>query len=713
MKDVDNNKEQLVAVEPKRKEIARFIEGELGRKVILERLLEIDKKQEKHRATVKFGIWTWDVVKDHVIFECRRLRDDGSVESERQFSGIWRGIIDPDDLDRLTKLLQSVLRTPADTNPDDPDPINRYLSSLLRGLRDPIIEIRTVDQRPLIVRCRAVYILDSITTLIGNYVDWSPLLGSLLIKPSESFEMGIARHFAEKFALEARPEVEEIFRAEISKYPSSSMAVIFGGEFLPGSQALKFLERREPAFETILDAVHGRGAVFTQDHGRRYTYVSPAMTSLLGLPDSEILGKTDEELFDGHGQWSLRNIEPESPEKSWHHKVIGRVDGKSELRLSTYWRGPSGGHRIRYWGWVADPSDIEGTIESDGVVTEIGSDGGETGDKPRPMQAALKLARQVANTDSTVLLTGERGVGKDHMARYIHKHSKRAEAPYFLLDCPSVAPSVAESEFFGYEKGAHNVAEDRKLGLLEQAEGGTLLISEIGDLPLPLQAKLLRFIETKTFIRVGGTRKSEVTIKARIIAATNKDLEQEMKSGGFREDLFDRLNVVRIHIPPLRERKEEIRALAAELWGNLRIGMGQPDLPDLHSTVLKRLMDYDWPGNVRELRNVLERAIVLGCYTILDFPFPQSRSDSHSSDVEKGLDADTNPDQSELPPGSLARIVRPHGNMRRKPIKPERKVLADLKKKWIDELKFPIEQLADALRVDRSTLGKWFKQEGL
>ncbi len=656
MKDLDKYLEQI---EPERMAILKELYGRIKRwneaHELLDYLLEMDKEQEAHRATVKFGIWTWQLASDHVVFERRRLRNDGSIESKHQFSGKWREIVHREDLDRITKHLHSFLERDADTDMDNRYPLAWDWDSIRKRLAGTYIYIRTVDQEPLIVRCRALDILESNTTVIGDYVNWSPLLGSLpLPKPSVSFDQGLLRHFVPKSAPEESLELEEIFRTAMSRYPSSSMILLYGDYFRLGCETGTWLEERESDFfGRFLDSAYDeRGAVFTQDHERRYTYASPAMTNLLDLRVSEILGKTDEELFDGRGQWRLRMIEPEGPEKSWYHKVIRRGDNKtpSELRLATYWRGPSAGRKIRYWGEVAEPSDIEETIESEG---------GETEHKSRAMLHALELARLVANTDSIVLLTGESGVGKDHMAGYIHELAHRPEDPYFDLNCATIQETVAESELFGYEEGGHSEAKALKRGLLEQAEGGTLLLNEIGDLPLPIQTKLLTFLDTKKITRVGGTRK--VTVNARLIAATNKDLEERKKLGLFRQDLFYRLNVFPIHIPPLRERKEEIPALAAQLWHKHRTDMRRPDLKNLDPAVLKTLMDYDWPGNVRELSNVLEKAVILGRWTMVGFPFPRSRSDSHSPGVEERSDADTHLTRSNHLPTDPA--LRPMGDL--------------------------------------------------
>jgi two-component system, NtrC family, response regulator AtoC len=219
------------------------------------------------------------------------------------------------------------------------------------------------------------------------------------------------------------------------------------------------------------------------------------------------------------------------------------------------------------------------------------------------------MARVVAATDSVVLLLGESGSGKDHMAKFIHESSKRSGGPFFSINCAAVPPELAESELFGHERGAFTGAQSRKRGLLELAEGGTLLLNEIGELSLHLQAKLLTFLDTRQFTRVGGEQ--SISINARLIAATNRELETEVAAARFRQDLFYRINVMSILVPPLRKRREDIPILTEEILSQLVTEMQLTRIPPINGSVMRELTRYDWPGNVRELRNVLERALML------------------------------------------------------------------------------------------------------
>ena len=224
------------------------------------------------------------------------------------------------------------------------------------------------------------------------------------------------------------------------------------------------------------------------------------------------------------------------------------------------------------------------------------------------MQAVLRLAQEAAQRDVTVLISGESGVGKEVVARAIHYNSERRDAPFFALNCAAIPENLVESELFGYEKGAFSGAHQRKPGLLEQAAQGTLLLDEISDLPLPAQAKLLRVIETREMIPLGGTQ--PVTVAARLLAATNADLRQRVRAKAFRDDLFVRLNVFPIPIPPLRERREDILPLAAHILERLARETGK-ELPGFSQDAVDYLLHAPWEGNVRELANAIERAVII------------------------------------------------------------------------------------------------------
>ncbi len=216
--------------------------------------------------------------------------------------------------------------------------------------------------------------------------------------------------------------------------------------------------------------------------------------------------------------------------------------------------------------------------------------------------------RRIAPSAGRVLITGENGAGKELVALALHALSKRAAGPFVKLNCAAIPKDLLESELFGFERGAFTGAVQAKKGRLELADGGTLFLDEIGDLALEAQAKLLRAIETGELERVGGTRTSRVDV--RLVAATNRDLAEAVKEGDFREDLYFRLNVLPIAVPPLRERRADVALLARHFLGQFAEGEERP-CPELAEDATQLLEDYHWPGNVRELRNLMERAVVL------------------------------------------------------------------------------------------------------
>jgi DNA-binding NtrC family response regulator len=238
------------------------------------------------------------------------------------------------------------------------------------------------------------------------------------------------------------------------------------------------------------------------------------------------------------------------------------------------------------------------------------------------MRATLDKALLAAGIDRIVLITGESGTGKDYLARYIHANSKRSSGPFYSVNCAAIPPDLAESELFGHEAGAFSGATRRKRGLVELAEGGTLLLNEIGELSTGLQAKLLTFLDTYSFTRVGGEK--TITVSARIMAATNRNLDKEVANGRFRQDLFYRLNVFSIEVPPLRERSEDIPFLVRQILNQLTEEMRLPEKPEIDLVDMDSLLQYSWQGNVRELRNVLERATILSKGRYLRFDVPAS-----------------------------------------------------------------------------------------
>lgn len=232
------------------------------------------------------------------------------------------------------------------------------------------------------------------------------------------------------------------------------------------------------------------------------------------------------------------------------------------------------------------------------------------------LKDALTVASKAAETDSTVIIRGESGTGKELVANAIHYSSKRRDKPFIRVNCAAIPSALLESELFGHEKGAFTGAITQKIGKFELADGGSIFLDEIGDIPIEIQVKLLRVLQDKEFERVGGIRTIKVDV--RIIAATNKNLEEAMKNGTFREDLYYRLNVIPIFLPSLRDRKEDIPVLVEHFIKKLNKKLGK-NVQFVTNKAIKALIKYDWPGNIRELENLIERCITLSDKEYIDF----------------------------------------------------------------------------------------------
>ena len=241
--------------------------------------------------------------------------------------------------------------------------------------------------------------------------------------------------------------------------------------------------------------------------------------------------------------------------------------------------------------------EVEGYREGEGIVTQDVT-----------VQRLLEMARQIAPTDCSVLITGESGTGKELFAKYLHKHSTRAEGPYVAINCGAFSEQLLANELFGHEKGAFTGATTLKKGLIEVSSGGTLFLDEVTEMAPSMQVKLLRVLQEKEVLRVGGTR--PVKCDVRVLAATNRDVGEAVKNGSFREDLYFRLNVVNLHIPPLSQRKGDIPLLAQHFLLKYASQMKKP-VTRISAEVMALLVDYPFPGNVRELENLIERGTAM------------------------------------------------------------------------------------------------------
>ncbi|TAK51926.1 MAG: sigma-54-dependent Fis family transcriptional regulator [Bacteroidetes bacterium] len=308
------------------------------------------------------------------------------------------------------------------------------------------------------------------------------------------------------------------------------------------------------------------------------------------------------------------------------------------------------------------------------------------------MKEVFKLVQQVAETDVTVLVLGETGTGKELLARAIHYNSIRRDMPFVEINCSAIPESLLESELFGHEKGAFTGANKQRIGKFEEAIGGSLFLDEIGDIPLTVQTKLLRVLQQKQVTRLGGN--STIDADVRLIAATNRNLEEMVTNNQFREDLFYRLNVFPINLPPLRERLEDIPLLAEHLLEKHRSLTRQP-IEGFSPSVIHAMMNYDWKGNVRELENLIKRAIIkAGSPTISQIELPRTMQEQHS--MEK-VDL---PSTTLLPYRQYMEQVQNDA---------EKKYLSRILK----ESKGNLNQVARLMDVDRKTVYRKIEEHGI
>ncbi|MCX5873793.1 MAG: sigma 54-interacting transcriptional regulator [Deltaproteobacteria bacterium] len=357
----------------------------------------------------------------------------------------------------------------------------------------------------------------------------------------------------------------------------------------------------ERRFRTLFESA--QDSIFIKDKEHRYIDINTAAVDLLQMGRSEIIGKTDMDLFGAAYAPESENVE------------CRVLQGQTiETQQNFKWKSQPISLDVIRFPLRDSSGEITGIC---GIARELVKPVSTHLDGSAPiseylsaaMLSTLAKANLAAETNSVILLTGETGSGKDHLARYIHDRSSRSSGPFYAINCSAIPAELAESELFGHEAGAYTGALRRKRGMLELAEGGTLLLNEIGELAPLMQSKLLTFLDTFSFSRVGGDK--SVTVNTRPIAATNRDLWKEVSEGRFRKDLFYRLNVFGIDVPPLRERQEDIPVITKLILTRLCNEMQFSSVPKINLNAMNALRSYTWPGNVRELRNVLERALII------------------------------------------------------------------------------------------------------
>ncbi|WP_078412253.1 sigma-54 interaction domain-containing protein [Priestia abyssalis] len=368
------------------------------------------------------------------------------------------------------------------------------------------------------------------------------------------------------------------------------------------------IEMTLEALLKILD--HSSDEIFVLDGEQRILYVNQACERHYGLKPTDVIGKYNVDLFE-KGYWKP-SIVPEvyKRKKPCYMKqqtyigaelmtcAIPLLNDEGEIELVVITSTESQTYRMLK---AKETNDESKTTQEDGETDRIVTNSGK-------INRILTFCEKVAPTDSTILIQGESGTGKGVLAHFIHRISKRKSGPFLTINCAAIPEELLESELFGYSKGAFTGANKTgKPGLIEAADGGTVFLDEIGEMPLALQAKLLQVIQDKQFIPVGGSEMKKVDI--RIVAATNQDLIKMVNDKRFREDLFYRLNVIDIHLPPLRERKEDIIPLTYNFLNKFNQKYHENKV--ISEECLNILIHYSWPGNVRQLENLIERLVVI------------------------------------------------------------------------------------------------------
>lgn len=397
-------------------------------------------------------------------------------------------------------------------------------------------------------------------------------------KPCDSIEMLVRERTSELV------QANEALLAEIAEHGRTEVC----------------LRDSEQRFRAVIDSA--ADGIFMKDTARRYTFINPALADIFDLPVEQIVGKRDEDLFETDIAAHLRDVDcrvlkGERVEEEHSRPIEGTPLTFLDTRVPLVIRDEI----VGICGVSRNITDRKHQQYGPAIV-----DWEYPSESMRSTMAAALLA---ARSESTVLITGESGTGKGHLARYIHDRSPRSGGPFFAINCAAVSSNLAESELFGHEAGAFTGAARRKRGLLELAEGGTLLLDEIGDLSEAVQAKLLTFLDSRTLTRVGG--EASIMVDARLIVATNRNLWKEVTEKRFRQDLFHRLDVFSIRIPPLRERTEDLPVLIEQVLKQIATELQLPSHPRIDEDTIRNMRRYSWPGNVRELKNVLERAAIL------------------------------------------------------------------------------------------------------
>ena len=414
----------------------------------------------------------------------------------------------------------------------------------------------------------------------------------------------------------SREEIQQITLSLVGKWNIEQELAGHRRELEAGNRRLEASNQR---LQAVLDATGDAIGMF--DGGGRLRVANQGYEELFGAPEGELKEMAPGDL---RARIMARLRPPVLPDSGGlFHGRTGDLeeeiteDGDSTPRLFYRSTAPVKDGGESSTGHVVIYRDVSREIESEQMKAEVQRLRAELGTtygfdgmvgEGRGMRDLYGLMRRAAESDITVLIQGESGTGKELVARLLHYNGPRQAGPFVAVNCAAIPETLIESELFGHERGAFTGASARRIGQFERAEGGTVLLDEVGDMPVALQAKLLRVLEEREIQRVGGT--SAIPIDIRVIAATNRDLETAVGDGGFRPDLFYRLAAFPLVIPPLREHREDIPLLAARFLKDHAERSGE-SLRGISPPALQRLVEYDWPGNVRELRNAIERAVLL------------------------------------------------------------------------------------------------------
>lgn len=500
-------------------------------------------------------------------------------------------------------------------------PDKQMLSSLAFWLNDQYVE--SYNYALANTPCERVYqtkecflVKDRVVELFPNDPDLKPMkavsyLGYPMLDQSGEFVGHLA--ILHTSSLEPDATQEAIFNLFLQRA---------NAEFIRMRTEEQLLEKKQ-RLEAFIGNTHD--ALLETDELGLITLANPSACKLTGKSEEELVGKLAIPLFNDAGAQLLRKqlkklrSEFETAGTKFTHAdmCITEASGKEipvEVSFGYYVL-----HNVKYLTLIL--RDVRELARAEQRIELLENEQHrllpESGiiAKSAVMKETVDLARMVAASGSTVLLTGETGTGKEVFARFIHQNSPRAKRPLIKVNCAAIPENLIESEFFGHEKGAFTGALTAREGRFSLADGGTLFLDEIGELPLELQAKLLRVLQEGEFEPVGSSRTQKVDV--RIVAATNRNLEEMVKSGSFREDLFYRLHVIPIRLPALRQRGQDVIELAEAIIRKLERRVGKPIYP-LSESSKKILLHYSWPGNIRELEHVLERAVIFSKGGVLD-----------------------------------------------------------------------------------------------